>query len=88
MKCNMLLVAHLQLEFNTSSFIIIFFIYVIYLHFYLINAIFCLSIGTSSSSSSFLHSYISKSILFKFLPFVCVMKVCFVYWLKSVQRKL
>ena len=25
MKCNMLLVAHLQLEFNTSSFIIYFF---------------------------------------------------------------
>ena len=34
----------------------------------------------------FLHLDISKSILSKFLLFVCVMRVCFIYWLKSVQR--
>ena len=34
----------------------------------------------------FLHLDISKSILSKFLLFVCVTRVCFIYWLKSVQR--
>ena len=34
----------------------------------------------------FLHLDISKSILSKFLLFVCMMGVCFIYWLKSVQR--
>ena len=34
----------------------------------------------------FLHLDISKSILSKFLLFVCMMGVCFIYWLKSAQR--
>ena len=83
----MLLVAHLQLEFNASPFfyflLLYIYIYMINLYFYSINALFCHSIGTFSS---FLHSYISTSILSKFLPFVCVTRVCFVYWLTSVQR--
>ena len=34
----------------------------------------------------FLHLDISKSILSKFLLFVCGTRVFFIYWLKSVQR--
>ena len=35
----------------------------------------------------FLHLDISKSILSKFLSFVCVTRVCFIYWLKKCSNE-